>query len=208
MGEKETELILEVLKKAFQNYKEIPLDWVISEIHAQSKVYSILYDMYKAPGISVHTSDIAYPEFKNMTPIRLEYKTKDSKGENRRLDIAVLKNLSEIDLDLEKERTIDEMVEFFIEIKVGWGYCSGQFNGEGIIKDLYLMGLYKDKGYLFYFIANEYVKMDEKHKEGYKKSLDYHYKNYSINLDNVFIIFIDGIYKYDINERELKKKGI
>lgn len=202
----ENELILDVLKRAFVKYRKEAIDWVITEVQAQAKLYSIFNEMYNEYRINVITSDIAYPEFETISPIRMEYKIKDSNGESRRLDIAILNDAKEIDLDVEKEKSIDEMVRLFVEVKVGWGYCSGQFNGEGIMKDLKLINLYRDRGYLFYFIGNEYSKMYRKHIEAYRKSLKYYSENYNYN--NLFIIFVDGVFKYDVQREILEKQEL
>lgn len=210
--DKRYEMVKAAIKLCMEEYKEKPFVWTVSEIEAQVRLYSILQKLiqserfYFEPLKITNTEAIPAYEEASVTPLRLEYKVRASNLETnkygpRRLDICVLNQKSQE--HIAKENLIQEAIECFIEVKVGWSYSKGQFSGYGVKKDLELISQYKDKGYFVYFIGNNYEAMKEGQRDTYKNLLEQYKKNIGFNTDQVFIVFRDIVVDGDFEKVDL-----
>lgn len=216
-------LISMVIKEAFQDFKKYPFDWTVNELEAQVRLYNIMdkylkankdeqlknEDETKLDTITVVVKNEGtqrinpIPEYNHTVyPLRLECNVIDKCGDKRKPDIAIVNSEYSNYIEDKLERTINDesidvlntVMDMFIEVKIAWGYCKGQFAGEGIMKDLRLISMYKDKGYFVYFIGNDYSSMKEDMKQAYRSNLAEIKQVYDFDENQVFIVFRDQVF--------------
>lgn len=188
-------MIIEGIKESHEDFRNNPFDWNVNEIEAQVRLFNVLRK--NILGTINITRKAPMPAYENMKAhrVKLEYGILDPASANRKPDICIFKeNITEMNF---------ENLEAFVEIKVGWGYNDGQLNGDSIKKDFRFISLAKEKGYIVYFIGNNFDYMKENYKtevESYKKSMKDNLNEINFNPKNVFLVFRDIIFDGNFNE--------
>lgn len=216
--EQNDKLINIVIRKAFKEFNKYPFDWTCNELEAQVRLYNIIEKSLKdttneaigkveAVNVVVQNEGKQrinpIPEYNHtICPLRLECGVIDKCGDKRYPDISIvnsqyskyIEGKLKSSTDNESIDILDTVLDMFIEVKSAWGYCAGQFDGEGMVKDLRLMSMYKNKGYFVYFIGNQYGEIEEDIKQDYRSRLRMMKEQYNYDKNQVFIVFRDQIF--------------
>lgn len=208
-------LIKQGVKQASEELSKNPFEWTVNEIEAQVRMYNILQKLMTnnesniIPDIDMRVENIGnerknpIPKYNHpITPLRLECLVRDANKEIRKPDICIVngeysKYITEKEV---QEDSLNRVIDVFIEIKVAWGYCAGQFDGEGIVKDLRLMSMYPDKGCFIYFIGNNYSEMHTKEQEKYLKDMTTIKQLHKFEKDQIFLVFRDKVLNGEFKE--------
>ena len=178
-------MIEQILNKIFndlqRDFSLNPYDYTSSEIEAQIRIFNKLKEVIKGKVIINNNGPI--PPFINLKSYRVKLEYGFDKNKH---DIVIFKDNS-------KCESYND-VEAFIEIKVGWGFEKTQLLLERTaIKDFKLLSKFPEKGYLIYFLANNFNSMKKEHQKFYVETLEQHKKNYKIMDNHVYLIFRDEI---------------
>lgn len=187
MSKKLYEVIVSSINSTFEDFSKNPFDFVQNEREAQYCLFEKLKD--KVQGSMKVSRQGPIPSFENMNArrVRVEYKlSKDFIP-----DIVIFKE----NIINNKNTNIDD-VEAFIEIKIGWGCSSSNFSESNeFYKDILNLKKYQDKGYIVYYMGDNFENLHTNIKlnckkifQGYKRIVDY---------KNIFIIFRDKIINRD-----------
>lgn len=172
-----TEMI-EIAEAIHSDFKRRPFDFLSMEIEAQVQVVNYLRDRERAGALIKYTvNGIKGLENTESSRFKLEWKLEDK----WKHDIIAVKKETKAPLTLVTRADID----FFIEIKVGWGYSETHFSYEGAEKDLNLVKNF-DNGYFFFFLGNSLESMPE-YKKHYEKARE------SIPSGRFFAFFLDKL---------------